>query len=277
MPRRRERIPSRREAPAQPARRGRPQISDAALVLALQRTVGNAATRRAIARDDGSAKQAPTAPVFNLVIVDDGKSGVEEATMKAALDEIQGEFKKVLSSSTVDAVKAGFNIQKVAKLEPGKPRDLGKRSFIVVLMRGKDSKGAYDLATEHVDLDQRQRKEEEAHIRDQITAEGGVNLEVLPGSPRRTSQSIAFVSTDRPVKMQKDKEAGPAMAGQLLGDVMLHELAHAMGHPDHDKEHGGIMSEARVIDSTGKYVADHFSKESAKLVRERLEKLATKF
>jgi hypothetical protein len=273
MPRRRERTPARREAPAPPARRARPQFSDPALVLALQRTIGNAATRRAIARDPKPA----TAPVFNLVIVDDGKSGVEEATMKAALDEIEGEFKKVLSSSTVDAVKAGFNIQKVAKLEPGKPRDLGKRSFIVVLLPRKDAKRAYDIAVEHIDLDQSKRKEKEKHIRSQFESEGGVNLERLSDNPRRASQSIAFVSTDRAVTMQKDKQAGPAMAGELLGDLMLHELAHAMGHSEHDTTQGGIMAERRTIDSSGHYAADHFSKDSAKIIRERLELLAGKF
>ena len=85
--------------------------------------------------------------------------------MKAALAEVEAEFKRVLGGSQVDAVKAGFNVQTVTKLEPGNPRDLGKRSFVVVLTQGKDSKAAYDLATEHVDLDQRDRKDEEKHIR----------------------------------------------------------------------------------------------------------------
>src|SRR3712207_7655289 len=44
------------------------------------------------------------------------------------------------------------------------------------------------------------------------------------------SESISFVGTDVPRKMEGDKTFGAQSAGRVLAEVVLHELGHAMGH-----------------------------------------------
>src|SRR5215210_1472619 len=125
--------PQRRDAP--PAR---PHVGPTAGVLALQRLAGNAATRHLIARDATAAKPAPrtsaapapAAATFKLLVVDDGKTGLSDATKQAALSRVADELKRLTSASSVDTVKAGFDIEVVSQLQRGKARDIGRRSVV---------------------------------------------------------------------------------------------------------------------------------------------------
>jgi len=274
----RERLPPTGPATHAPPRRAPRRRTLAADVLALQRTAGNYATRMALARQKGGVTQpapapqrpAPSTATFTLLVVDDGTTGLDAATLKAALDIVRNTLKTVTAASTDPRVKAGFDVKTVTSIPRGKPRDLGVRSFIVYLMAGQDAKRAWELAEAHIDLDHRERKTKEAHFKKQLEVEGGVNSEWLPRDPRKPSKSVAIVSTERPAKMQADKKKGPKMAGALLGDVILHELGHATG-AEHDT---GLMSAARIIDSVGNYGHESFSATSSAAIRARLENLA---
>jgi hypothetical protein len=88
------------------------------------------------------------------------------------------------------------------------------------------------------------------------------------------------VSTTLATQMQDKEGAGPDSAGNLVGEVILHELGHAWGHetqlgnPDHTK--GGIMTAKRILDSSLRYKAGQFSSDSVKIINARLELLAQK-
>jgi hypothetical protein len=270
---------ARREAPA---RRDPPTL--ASTVLALQRTAGNAATTRVLARDNKGATQpappakaAPATPAFRLIVVDDGDTGLEPKTVEIALKIVAEELKRVTSKSTDDTVKSGFAIEHTKdKPEKWKPRDLGVRSFLVFLSQSKDAKHVVDLAGEHVDLTPAERKAQEEHFQANVASEGGVNIQNVRS--RRRSVSTSIVSTTMAIKMQETKGAGPESAGALIGDTILHELGHDLGHVEliggHDHDEKGIMTARRVVDSSLRYTASRFSGASEKTIRERLEELA---
>ena len=280
MPGTRLRLPvtalARREAPA---RRRPPTL--ASTVLALQRSAGNKATTRVLARDAKGAapptKAAPPTPAFRLIVVDDGDTGLEPKTVEIALTIVADELKRVTSKSTDDTVKSGFSIEHTKdKPEKWKPRDLGVRSFLVFLSQTKDAKHAVGLAAEHVDMTPDERKAQEEHFKANVATEGGVNIQNV--DRRRRSVSTSIVSTTMAIKMQATKGAGPESAGALIGETILHELGHDLGHTKqiggHDHDEKGVMTRSRVLDSTLRYTATRFSEASEKTIRERLEELA---
>jgi hypothetical protein len=266
---------ARREAAA---RRQPPTLASS--VLALQRSAGNKATTRVLARDGkdtGPTKAAPAAPAFRLILVDDGDTGLEAKTVEIALKIVADELKRVTSKSTDDTVKAGFSIEHTKdKPEKWKPRDLGIRSFLVFLSQTKDPKHAVGLAADHVDMTPDERKAQEEHYKAKVATEGGVNIQSV--SSRRRSVSTSIVSTTMAIKMQATKGAGPESAGALIGETILHELGHDLGHTKqlggHDHDEKGVMTAARVLDSTLRYSASRFSAASEQTIRERLEELA---
>ena len=267
---------AQREAPA---RRRPPTL--ASTVLALQRSAGNKATTRVLARDDKGpkppAKAAPPTPAFRLIVVDDGDTGLEAKTVEVALKIVADELKRVTSKSTDETVKSGFSIEHTTeKPEKWKPRDLGVRSFLVFLSQTKDAKHAVGLAAEHVDMTPEERKAQEAHFKAKVATEGGVNIQNV--DRRRRSVSTSIVSTTMAIKMQAKEGAGAESAGALIGETILHELGHDLGHTEqiggHDHDEKGVMTAQRVLDSTLRYTATRFSAASEKTIRERLEELA---
>ena len=268
---------ARREAPA---RRRPPTL--ASTVLALQRSAGNAATTRVLARDGkGAAEQgkaaAPPAPAFRLIVVDDGDTGLEAKTVEIALKIVADELKRVTAKSADETVKSGFSIEHTKdKPEKWKPRDLGVRSFLVFLTKSKDAEHAVGLAAEHVDMTPEERKAQEEHFKANVASEGGVNIQNL--DRRRRSVSTSLVSTTVAIKMQQTKGAGAESAGALIGETILHELGHDLGHVKgvggHDHDEKGVMTAQRVLDSSLRYTASRFSEASEKTIRERLEELA---
>jgi len=270
---------ARRESPA---RRRPPTL--ASTVLALQRSAGNAATTQVLARD-GRRTPQPTppartpaaAPIFRVLIVDDGDTGLSTASRDVALDIVRTELARVTRPSSNAAVAAGIDVQHTTE-QPGRIRDLGIRSFLVFLTKSTDAHHAVGLAAPHVNLDDEERKTQEEHFAANIRSEGGVNIQRV--NRGRRSTSAALVSTVASVAMQGRQDAGPRSAGALIGETILHELAHAMGHTDelgaHDHEERGIMTRARVLGSAGGYTAGRFTDSSARIIRERLEELSAR-
>ena len=239
-------------------------------VLALQRTAGNRATTRVLARDARA-----TAAKLKVVIVDDGATGLSDKSLKVALDVVKAEIKRVTAQSSDPIVKAGVTVEHTTTA-PGRMRELGKSTFLVFLTPSTDAEHAIGLVAPHVDLDKEERKAQEKRFANKVASEGGVHIDRIDG--RKRSYGASLVSTTMATKMQEKEGAGADSAGNLVGEVILHELGHAWGHAtelgglDHTK--GGIMTATRVLDSTLRYKAGHFSSESIKIINARLEELA---
>jgi hypothetical protein len=239
-------------------------------VLSLQRTAGNRATTRVLARDARAV-----AAKLKVVIVDDGATGLSDKTLKVALGVINAELKRVTSQSSDPIVKAGVTVEHTTTA-PGRMRELGRSTFLVFLTPSTDAEHAIGLVAPHVDLDAEERKVQQKRFARHIASEGGMNIDRVDG--RRRSYGASLVSTGMATKMQEKEGAGADSAGNLVGEVVLHELGHAWGHqtqlggPDHTK--GGIMTATRVLDSTLRYKATRFSSESVKIITARLEELA---
>jgi hypothetical protein len=239
-------------------------------VLSLQRTAGNRATTRLIAR-----QPAPAATKFKVIIVDDGATGLSQKSLEVALRVVKAEIARVTAQSTDPTVKAGFDVEHTTTA-PGRMRELGRSTFLVFLTPSTDAEHAIGLIAPHVDLDKEERKQQEKHYAKHVAAEGGMNIDRVDGRGR--SYGASLVSTTMAKQMQEKEGAGPESAGNLVGEVVLHELGHAWGHetelgnPDHDK--GGIMTATRVLDSTLRYKATHYSPASVKIIKARLELLA---
>jgi hypothetical protein len=269
-----------------PARHGAPPLrrapSLAEHVRSLQRTVGNRATRRVLGRDEKGGTTTPkpagaAAAKFKVVIVDDGATGLSEKTLKTALDVVRAEIRRVTAQSTDATVKAGVSVEHTTTA-PGRMRELGRSTFIVFLTASTDAKHAVGLAAPHVDLDAEERKAQEKRFARNVASEGGVHIDRVDG--RKRSYGASLVSTTLATQIQAKQGAGPESAGNLVGEIVLHELGHAWGHEtelgnaDHDK--GGIMTATRVLDSTLRYKAMHFSAASVKIINARLAELAQK-
>ena len=261
-------------------------------VLALQRTIGNAATRVVLARQPAPKQTAKAegsgataTPTFHVLIVDDGKSGLDAKTLDIAIGHVRDELKKLTSASSNDLVKAGFTVE-FRQAAPQRGTDFGRRdldvtTFIVFLMRKGDEKKAVDLGYKYLDLDHREREQREKSAKADMAREGGHNLQTYKLRRGHPSESVSFVGTDMPLKMEKTESFGPSSAGRLMAEIILHELGHAMGHvhyqddeasKDHDSS--GIMAASTPIGSSGPYAPASFSKASAEIIRKRLEWLA---
>jgi hypothetical protein len=248
-------------------------------VLALQRQVGNAATRRVLAR-----KPATTA-TFRALIVDDGKSGLDPKTLEITIGHVRDELRKLTSASTDPLVKAGINVE-FRKDAPERGTDFGRRdldvtTWVLFLIRKGEEKKAVDLGYKYLSLDHREREQREKSAKASMAKEGGYNLQTYSLKRGHPSESVSFVGTDMPLKMQKDKTFGRESAGRLMAEVVLHELGHAMGHVHYqdddvsiDHDGSGIMAPATIIGSSGPYAPTSFSKTSADIIRKRLEWLA---
>jgi hypothetical protein len=255
--------------------------------------VGNAATRRALARTpvqrqpaDKAPEAKPSSPAtFRVLIVDGGKTGLDAKTLEIAIGHVRDELKKLTSASANEAVKAGFTVE-YRKTAPERGTDFGRRdldvtTWIVFLIRKGDEKEAVDLGYRYLNLDHREREQREKNAKADLANEGGHNLQTYSLKRGHPSESISFVGTDVPLKMQKTASFGPESAGRLMAEVVLHELGHAMGHvhyqgDDASKDHdtSGIMASTTPIGSSGPYAPTSFSTASAGVIRKRLEWLA---
>jgi len=240
-----------RRPPPQP----RPRTS-AESVLQLQRTIGNAATRQIL--------RTPTQQDrFRVVVVPDGETGVSETARNHALRVVRQELGTVTGRSSSRAVRGGFTVE--YRDQPGDLEGLHRRVFLVYLMQGRDADRAVQLARPHLP-----RGFDDA-LRDQareLNSIGGTNLRVDFDSGR--SPSVSFASTGALVELARGRDGGERLVGQLLGEIILHELGHALKAP-HDE---GIMQGRVVFDAATLGRPRHFSSGSVTAMRERLEYLA---
>jgi hypothetical protein len=273
MHRSRYRVPA--DSPSRPGApvRGPARLNRAGVALALQRVAGNSATARLLARDEAAVG-------FRLLLVDDGVTGLDAEIVKTAIAIVAKEIARITKDSGEEAVKAGFEIEhRTSKPEQKEVRDLGQRTWLIFLTRGRDAEHAIELATEYVPMSQDDRKKQEARFKRQIAAEGGVNIESVEPR-RRRSESVGFVGTEIALQKLKEPNAGGARtAAAIVADVILHELGHALGHNDilgtMDHDDAGVMT-ARLVLGSGPFETRRYSTKSAKVIRERLEELAKK-
>jgi hypothetical protein len=271
----------RTAAPAHPAA---PVVrpSPAAAALALQRAAGNAATRVALARRPKAQQQAAT---FRVLIVDDGRTGLDPKTLEIAIGHVRDELRTLTSASSNDLVKAGFTVE-YRQSAPERGTDFGRRdldvtTWLVFLIHKGDEKKAVDVGYKYLNLDHREREAREKNARADLTREGGHNLQTYSTRKGHPSESVSFIGTDIPAQMEKNVSFGPKSAGRVMAEVILHELGHAMGHVHYEddaasKDHAssGIMAPAAIIGSSGPYAPTSFSTGSAETIRKRLEWLA---
>ena len=150
-------------------------------------------------------------------------------------------------------MKAGFTVE-YRKTAPERDTDFGRRdldvtTWIVFLVHKGDEKLAVDLGYHYLNLDHREREQREKNAKADIATEGGHNLQTYSRKRGHPGESVSFVGTDVPLKMQKTASFGPESAGRLMAEVVLHKPGHAMGHvhyegDDASKDHAssGIMA-----------------------------------
>ncbi len=264
-------------------RRSAPQPAD---LLALQRLVGNRAAQRVLARREKGATEDDkpaqgVAPVFRLLIADEGKHGLAASVVEDALPAIRKELLRITKDSGDDAVKAGFDVRYV-KSAPARNDDftraLGSNTFLIFITSGKDAEHAVEVMWQYIPMNEKERAQFQEKFKKSLASEGGVDLGFAPDARRRRSQSVGFVSSEAPLKELKKSGAGSASASAVLADLILHELGHALGHNtslaaiDHDAT--GIMEKSLILGSSGSHELRKYSSTSAKILRDRLEELS---
>ena len=196
-------------------------------VLALQRTAGNRATTRVLARDARA-----TAAKLKVLIVDDGATGLSDKSLKVALDVVKAEIKRVTAQSSDPIVKAGVTVEHTTTA-PGRMRELGKSTFLVFLTPSTDAEHAIGLVAPHVDLDKEERKAQEKRFANKVASEGGVHIDRVDG--RKRSYGASLVSTTMATKMQEKEGAGGGLGGQ----------PRRRGHPPRARPRLGPRDRAR--------------------------------
>jgi hypothetical protein len=226
----------------------------AASVLSLQRAIGNSATRQLLRKEATDR--------FQVVIVPDGDTGVSQSILNRALTTVRQELAKVTAGSQNKTVKRGFTVE--YRGSEGDLEGLHKRVFLVYLMKGRDADRAVKLAAPHMPRGYDSDLKEQAH---ELNSIGGANLRV---DFNGRSPSVSLASTGALMERMKDRENGDKIAGLLLGEIILHEIGHAL-RARHDS---GIMEGHAVFDVATLGKPRHFSADSVSAMRQRLEYLA---
>jgi hypothetical protein len=247
--------------PVNPSKRGRAgervpgEAGNVASVLALQRSIGNAATRQLM-------RDTKVPDKFKVVVVPDGETGLSKAAIQKAIAVVKQELVKVTAGSHDATVRKGFSVD--LRDSDGDLEGLHKRVFLVYLMQDRDADHAVRLARPHMPPRSDDMLKEAAH---ELNAIGGANLRI---DFNGRSPSVSFASTGALATFVKDRDGGDKLAGQLLGEIILHEIGHAL-RARHDT---GIMEGRAVFDAATLGKPRHFSSDSVSAMRERLEYLA---
>src|SRR4051794_19950906 len=239
---------------ARAAARAPGEAADLAGVLALQRSIGNAATRK-LMRD---VKQDR----FKAVIVPDGETGLSQAAVARAVAVVKQELAKVTGGSDDATVRKGFAVD--YRESEGDLAGLHQRVFLVYLMKGRDADRAVELARPHMPRGYDSDLKDAAH---ELNSIGGANLRV---DFNGRSPSVSLASTGALMETMKGRDGGEKIAGLLLGEIILHEIGHAL----RARHAGGIMEGHAVFDAATLGKPRRFAPESVSAMRERLEFLA---
>lgn len=226
----------------------------AARVLALQRDVGNAATRRLL-RKTGTDR-------FRVVVVPDGETGMSKAAVNRALTVVRQELASVTKASRDETVRRGVEVEYREK--EGDLTDLHRRVFLVYLMPSRDPDRAVELAKPHLKRGYDSDLRDAAH---ELASIGGTNLRI---DFNLKSMSVSLVSTSALASLVGERKDGEQIASRLLGEIILHEVAHGL-RVEHS---GGIMEGKAVFDARTLGKPRHFDSDSAEAIRKRLEWLA---
>jgi hypothetical protein len=223
--------------------------------LALQRAAGNAATRQLL--------RQPAHDRFNVVVVPDGETGLSRAAVNLALTVVRRELAGVTGASHDATVRRGFAVD--YRESEGDLADLHRRTFLVYLMQGRDADRAVALARPHLPHGYDSDLKDAAH---ELNSIGGANLRI---DFNGRSPSVSLVSTGALAQFIAGRSGGDRLAGQLLGEIILHEIGHALRAPHASS---GIMEGRVVFDAATLGRPRHFSEDSATAIRTRLEYLA---
>jgi hypothetical protein len=240
---------------ARAAARAAGEAPDVASVLALQRSIGNAATRRLM--------RETTQDRFKVVIVPDGETGLSQAAITKAVAVVKQELAKVSGGSDDATVRKGFVVE--YRQSDGDLTGLHQRVFLVYLMQGKDADKAVALARPHLPKGYDSDLKDAAH---ELNSIGGANLRI---DFNGRSPSVSLASTGALADFVKGRDNGDRLAGQLLGEIILHEIGHAL-RAKHASE--GIMQGRVVFDAATLGKPRHFSADSLTELRSRLKYLA---
>src|SRR4051812_21654093 len=200
---------------ARAAGRAAGEAPDAASVLALQRSIGNAATRQLM--------RNATQDRFKVVIVRDGETGLSQAAMTKAVAVVKQELAKVAGGSDDAAVRKGFVVD--YRQSDGDLTGLHQRVFLVYLMQGKDADKAVALARPHLPKGYDSDLKDAAH---ELNSIGGANLRI---DFNGRSPSVSLASTGALADFVKGRADGDRVAGQLLGEIILHEIGTRCAPP----------------------------------------------
>jgi hypothetical protein len=168
----------------------------------------------------------------------------------------------VTKSSRNQTVKRGVEVEYREK--DGDLTDLHRRVFLVYLMSSREPDRAVELARPHL------KKGYDSDLKDaarELAVIGGTNLRI---DFNLKSMSVSLVSTSALAALVGERKDGDRIAAQILGEVILHEVAHGL-RVDHSS---GIMEARAVFDARTLGKARHFDSDSAAAIRARLEWLA---
>jgi hypothetical protein len=227
-----------------------------ASVLALQRAMGNNATGKLLRKETAEEQ-------FQVVIVKAEETGLSQDAIDRGIATVKKELATVTSTSKDKTVKRGFKVH--YRQSDGDLTGLHRRLLLVYLMEGRDSDRAIELARPHMPKGWEGELRQQAH---ELNSIGGANLRVEFDSGK--APSVSLVSTGALAKFTSGREGGDKLAGLLLGEIILHELGHAL-LAKHDE---GIMQGKVVFDAATLGKPRHFSADSKQEMRDRLEFLA---
>jgi hypothetical protein len=207
--------------PVNPRKRGRSggrvpdEAGNVASVLALQRSIGNAATRQLM-------RDAKLPDRFKVVIVPDGETGLSKAAVTKAVQVVKNELATVASGSHDATLRKGFTVD--YRDSDGDLEGLHKRVFLVYLMQDRDADHAVRLARPHMPPRSDSMLKEGAH---ELNAIGGANLRI---DFNGRSPSVSFASTGALADFVKDRDGG---------DHPARDRPRPAGPPHGGRDHAG--------------------------------------
>lgn len=214
-------------------------------------------------RAAGGASQ----PAFHIVIVEVSMMGLADTIREKIRNRILNELKQITAASKKPKIRLGFDVSFRKSLTSSEAKAFGTSDFIVYMVRKDNPQQALDLAKRHVAIEKKDENSVLSKLTAQLKAEGGAC--VISGK-----QKVCFVDVDlferlsRGIFSDEDRTMMDEKMGEHLGELMLHELGHAMGQT----EGKGLMGKI-IIELNRPTNPTHFTGKSKGEVRKTLEAL----